>query len=178
MARKLKAPPECEEASVGATRYVVRDGEVSVENDTDAAALKAAGFVEAPAIPEPPEVPDGLVTLQHADDGASCSWGGVTYEPDSKGFVKVPAAAVADLAAFGFTPASATQQPALTTTQAAPLTETQVAALTATQLRALDTTEIGALDATEIAAIEQPVPEPVPEPQPEPKPAPKAPPGS
>lgn len=47
------------------------------------------------------EIPHGMVAII-GPDGASCSFAGVSYEPDEDGVLIVPVAAVHHLASHGF----------------------------------------------------------------------------
>ena len=74
--------------------------------DFDAAApRRRAGRSGGPAAR-----PDrGLVRLRH-DDASTCSYQGTAYGVDGNGEFRVPAAAVAALAAHGFVPAAAEKE--------------------------------------------------------------------
>lgn len=104
--RKLKITQGTDEANDGVQRYRVDpDGFVTVPADVADRLLSGGGFVDVTDPPEP--IPAGMVRIAHPN-GSSCSWEGVTYAPDDKGFVTVPAAAVEDMAAHGFSPVGET----------------------------------------------------------------------
>lgn len=96
--RKVTASPGTDEVNVGTERFrVPPGGKVEVPTEAVEALTKYAGFTDDG---EEIEVPDGLVAVRHPE-GASCSWGGHTFEA-KHGFVLVPCAAVADLMSHGF----------------------------------------------------------------------------
>lgn len=65
--------------------------------------LGNSGFSRMTEVAPSPPGPFETVRVKHPD-GASCGWGGVSYEPDADGVVEVPAAAVSDLICHGFRP--------------------------------------------------------------------------
>lgn len=100
--KKLRITQGTDEANDGTNRYPVeRDGTVVVPADVADRLLQGGGFIEV--VTDAPPALTGWAKLRHPD-GSGCSWGGVSYEPDKKGLVTVPTAAVDDLASHGFEP--------------------------------------------------------------------------
>ena len=102
MPTKLKAAPGTDEANVGTTDYkFLPGGIINVPDDQVDDLVARGGFT---VVEKAPAAPDGSVAMKAPDAGASCSFGGISYTPDKKGFVIVPAIAVAVLIAHGFVP--------------------------------------------------------------------------
>lgn len=102
---KLKAPPGTDEANVGVERFPVgEDGTVDVPADAVESLTSVGGFTEVDEAPAPETEPSAEFAALKHPEGVGCSFAGVSYEPDDKGVVHVPHAAVADLASHGFAP--------------------------------------------------------------------------
>jgi len=102
---KLGSGQGADECNYAGQRYRVdNDGTVLVDKEAVGPLLAIGGFVLA----DPPvvQVPHGSVRVMHkSDPAATASVAGVRYAPDGEpaGGFEVPIAAVADLAAHGFT---------------------------------------------------------------------------
>lgn len=102
MTKRLKAPAGTDEANFGTEKYRVdNDGTVVVSDEAAGPLLERGGFtLVSDDAASPPS--SSFAKVSHPDN-ASCSYGGVTYEPDENGHLTVPLGAVGELASFGFT---------------------------------------------------------------------------
>lgn len=107
MTKKLRAPAGTDEANFGAERFRVdNDGTVNVPDEAVESLTGVGGFT---ADAEVTPVPDGMVRMQHAHPGASCTIATQSFTADEAGILAVPLAAAADLLAHGFSYVPATE---------------------------------------------------------------------
>ncbi len=104
---RLYAGEGQDEANYGTERFRVHeDHTLEVPSEAVDSLVRIGGFER---IAEGAPVPQGQVAVAHPQ-GLGCSWGGVTYSPDTQGLVVVPLAAAADLLVHGFKPVSEAEE--------------------------------------------------------------------
>lgn len=108
---KIKAPDQCDQASVGGQLFTVQaDGTVEVpDQETADLLIASAGFR---SLEPAPAAPEGSAVI-FGEPGSSCSFEGVSYALDDSGHATVPAAAVAALLSHGFVAVEADEPPAV-----------------------------------------------------------------